>query len=105
MPLRIAPPRTAKSAFALPAIIPVPPSRRPHCSCTGRIAPTCVSRSDFSVAVYLVTDRRTTPGLTMEQIVESALRGDGSGKRVTFVQYVYLPRFANSHPTHAWCPH
>lgn len=93
----------ATSAFTFPFVFPVRPSRL-HCSRTRRMAaPTCVSRTDFSVAVYLVTDRRTTPGLTVEQIVDAALRGDASGKCATIVQYVHLPRLANCHTTRSPC--
>lgn len=45
-------------------------------------------RGNFDPRVYLVTDRRTTTGWTVEQIVEAAIRGNGKQKGVTFVQYV-----------------
>lgn len=40
----------------------------------------------FDPAVYLVTDRRVTPGWTVEQIVEASIGGDGNNRGVTFVQ-------------------
>lgn len=47
-----------------------------------------INRHNFDPTVYLVTDRRTKGEAAVEDVVRTALLGNGAGQGVTFVQYV-----------------
>lgn len=84
-PARAKPRYTSAPAFTAPAALPSARTRaRPPAAVRSRMAPRSLSRDN--VAVYLVTDRRHNPLLTIPEIVEAAVRGDGGAHRATVVQ-------------------
>lgn len=69
----------------LPAFL-APPLMSSAARTPGAQPHRCVSRTNFSVSVYVVTDRRTHAARPVDEVVAAALQGDGRGNGATIVQ-------------------